>query len=151
MADPTAANVNWSLVGEIERLRATIEAQAASLAAKDKEIERRDAFIKELSDALLTVRPLGGSELFVKRFGQYYADPAYCKAAIVERHEQYHNAMKGQVRERNRAEQAESALARITAIENKGYGGDYDEIDEAREIARAFLAEHGSDSSTERK
>lgn len=37
-----------------------------------------------------------------------------------------------------RANQAESALARIAAIENKEYGGDYDEIDEAREIARHF-------------
>ena len=38
---------------------------------------------KELSDVLLTVRPLGGSELF-KRFKDetYLADPAYFKAAI---------------------------------------------------------------------
>lgn len=40
MAEPTAADVNWSLVGEIERLGATIEQQAASLTEKDKEIER---------------------------------------------------------------------------------------------------------------
>jgi hypothetical protein len=84
---------------------------AASLAAKDKEIERRDSFIKELSDALIAIRPLGGSELFVKRFGQNYADPVYCKAAIASLHNDYHRAMKGQVRERKRAEQAERALA----------------------------------------
>ena len=35
-------------------------------------------FTKELSDALLKVRPLGGSELFVRRAGEFYADPIYC-------------------------------------------------------------------------
>lgn len=40
------------------------------------------AFAKELSDALLRVRPLGGSELFVKRNGQFYADPQYCGQLI---------------------------------------------------------------------
>lgn len=35
-------------------------------------------FAKRLSDALLKVRPLGGSEMFVKRNNKYYADPDYC-------------------------------------------------------------------------
>jgi hypothetical protein len=88
-----------------------IERQAASLAAKDAEIERRDAFIKELSNALIAIRPLGGSELFVKRFGKHYADPAYCKTAIVKDADARHEAMSGLVRHRRRAEQAERALA----------------------------------------
>lgn len=41
-------------------------------------------FAKELSNALLKVRPLGGSELFVKRNDQYYADPEYCGRMIDE-------------------------------------------------------------------
>lgn len=46
------------------------------------EREKMLAFMKELSDALISIRPLGGSELFVKRFGQYFADPTYCKDMI---------------------------------------------------------------------
>jgi hypothetical protein len=41
-------------------------------------------FAKRLSDALLKVRPLGGSELFVNRNNQYYADPDYCGRMIDE-------------------------------------------------------------------
>jgi hypothetical protein len=41
-------------------------------------------FAKRLSDALLKVRPLGGSELFVKRNNQYYADPDYCGRLVEE-------------------------------------------------------------------
>jgi hypothetical protein len=47
-----------------------------------REIEGMRAFIKQLSDTLLTLRPLGGSECFVQRFGAYYADPEYFKAQI---------------------------------------------------------------------
>ena len=84
---------------------------ATALTEARAEIERRDAFIKELSDALLSVRPLGGSELFVQRCGNYYADPVYCKAAIEKQAEDYHNAMKANVRNSKRADAAESALA----------------------------------------
>jgi len=64
-------------------------------------------FAKELSDALLKVRPLGGSELFVKRNGRHYADPAYCGAAIEENSRRYHEAMK-------RAILAEREVERLT-------------------------------------
>jgi hypothetical protein len=61
------------------------------------------AFMKELSNALISVRPLGGSELFVKRFDDYFADPAYCKSAIKHDAEARHEAMLERVRaERNR-------------------------------------------------
>jgi hypothetical protein len=71
------------------------------------EREKMLVFMKELSDALISVRPLGGSELFVKRFDDYFADPAYCKAAIQVNHERYHEAMKENVRLRK-------ALLKIT-------------------------------------
>jgi hypothetical protein len=55
-------------------------------------------FMKELSDALLKVRPLGGSELFVKRFGTYFADPKYCGAAIEEMSKRLYEARVDAVR-----------------------------------------------------
>lgn len=39
---------------------------------------------KSLSNALLKVRPLGGSELFIYTCGDYYADPQYCGRLIDE-------------------------------------------------------------------
>lgn len=60
-------------------------------------------FIKELSDALLKVRPLGGSEMFVHRFGNYYADPNYCGAMIENLTKRLHESRMSEVRtERNR-------------------------------------------------
>jgi hypothetical protein len=56
------------------------------------------AFIKQLSDALLTVRPLGGSELFVNRFGAYYADPVYCQTMILKLRTDLNDAHKEKVR-----------------------------------------------------
>jgi hypothetical protein len=43
---------------------------------KERDITRR------LSDALLKVRPLGGSELFIKVGDKYYADPDFCGSEI---------------------------------------------------------------------
>jgi hypothetical protein len=40
------------------------------------------ALAKRLSTALLKVRPLGGSELFIKVGDEYFADPEYCGDAI---------------------------------------------------------------------
>jgi hypothetical protein len=73
--------------------------------------ERHLAFMKELSDALLKVRPLGGSELFVKRFGNYFADPAYCGAAIEDLHRRLHEANKDAVRWRRAYEEARDLAA----------------------------------------
>ncbi len=104
------------LAAEIERLQEAAKGQLVVVNAAKDEIGRRDAFIKELSDALLAIRPLGGSELFVQRFGQFYADPAYCKAAIVQRIEDCHEAKKEQVRQHRCAEQAERALAEAVDV-----------------------------------
>ncbi len=40
--------------------------------------------LKKCSDALLKVRPLGGSELFVRLGDEYFADPDYCGKLIDE-------------------------------------------------------------------
>lgn len=73
------------------------------------------AFAKQLSDALLRVRPLGGSELFVKRNGQYYADPAYCGAAIEESHQSRHETMKDNVRLMRRVRELEAQVSAMTS------------------------------------
>lgn len=55
-------------------------------------------FVKQLSDALLKVRPLGGSELFVKRNGQYYADPDYCGRVIDEMRDSLNKEIRARIR-----------------------------------------------------
>lgn len=58
------------------------------------EIEKLRSVAKRLSDALLTLRPLGGSEMFV-RFGEdFYVDPDYCKTIISELRAEVHEARK---------------------------------------------------------
>jgi hypothetical protein len=68
------------IISELERLRTRVDQQ--------------EKFIKELSDALLKVRPLGGSELFVRRWGRFYADPAYCGRQIEDLHSRLHEMIK---------------------------------------------------------
>lgn len=71
------------------------------------------AFAKQLSDALLKVRPLGGSELFVKRNGQYYADPDYCGGFIERSHAEFHKTMKRAITAEKNLEMARKALEEI--------------------------------------
>ena len=66
---------------------------ATALESQANALRKMEALAKQLSDALLTVRPLGGSELFIKRNGKYYADPEYLKAAIKVDSESRHKAM----------------------------------------------------------
>jgi hypothetical protein len=68
-------------------------------------------FMKELSDALLKVRPLGGSELFVKRFGAYYADPKYCGAAIEDLHNKLYESRVEAIRWKKAYEEARDLAA----------------------------------------
>lgn len=69
---------------------------ALRLAAKPA--EEGWTFAKLLSNALLKIRPLGGSELFVKRNGDYYADPEYCGRLIEEMRDALHQARIDKVR-----------------------------------------------------
>lgn len=75
----------------------------SDIAGLSERLEAMTAFAKELSDALLTARPLGGSECFVKRCGAYYADPYYFKGLIKCESDNRHEAMKDLARERKRA------------------------------------------------
>jgi hypothetical protein len=65
-----------------------------------KEIDGLRMLAKSLSDALLTIRPLGGSEMFRMYCGAYYADPSTCKAMIAQLHDDLHEARKAVVRAR---------------------------------------------------
>jgi hypothetical protein len=47
---------------------------------------------KAMSDALIKVRPLGGSELFVKVGDAFYADPKFCGDCIEKLRSDLHNA-----------------------------------------------------------
>lgn len=66
----------------------------------NNEFSRTDgwAFAKRLSNSLLKVRPLGGSELFVERNGDYYADPEYCGRMIEEMRAELYEARTKKVR-----------------------------------------------------
>lgn len=70
-------------------------------------------FAKRLSDALLKIRPLGGSELFVKRNGEYYADPDYCGWAIEQAHASHHDTMKENIRLIRRIRELEEKLSTV--------------------------------------
>ena len=61
------------------------------------EIERLRTLAKRLSDALLTVAPLGGSECFIRSGDDYYADPEWFKHRIADLHARAHEGMKQSV------------------------------------------------------
>lgn len=96
-------------------IRKNSEREQAATIISELQAERDDlrSRIKRLSDALLTVRPLGGSELFVRWGDAFHADPDYCKGLIEHLHLTKHEALKAQVREQKRADAAESSLSRI--------------------------------------
>lgn len=55
---------------------------ADALEALARELAEARALAKKLSDALVTVRPLGGSELFMRVGEEFFADPIVCTAEI---------------------------------------------------------------------
>lgn len=63
-----------------------------------RELDRLRLLARRLSDALLTVRPLGGSEMFIKVGDDFYADPDYCARLIAEQNDRLHEAKKEAVR-----------------------------------------------------
>lgn len=73
------------------------------------------AFAKELSDVLLLVRPLGGSELFVRRNGQFYADPFYCGQLLDQLKSDHLQSVKDRVRAQRRIHELEAELVSCRA------------------------------------
>lgn len=100
----------------LSRIAATDAARVAD-GVRIAELERT---AKSLSDALLTVRPLGGSELFAKVGDTFYADPKYCAAVIEESHKSLHEARCAKIRaerERDTLRADKAQLLEIAAQE----------------------------------
>lgn len=72
------------LMGDVARLR--------------RENDRLWAWARRATDALTKVRPLGGSELFMRLGEQCVADPEWCGAAIEDLRESLHKARMENVR-----------------------------------------------------
>jgi hypothetical protein len=190
MANPTAADVNWSLVGEIERLRTTIEHQAASLAAKNAEIARLRAVVSDCAEAIgngAGVAPSSSIEFIellpgeiakytdkLRRFLKCARDEgaeALDRAEQAERalaeakddvsrlhSEKMHNYERA-IASDLRAEKLSGALAEAVEVLRPFVRNEVDgalmmtrsHVQEAVAAARAFVAQHGSDSSKEGK
>jgi len=65
-----------------ERADAAKQGLLAALTAQAAELAEARGLAKKMSDALLKVRPFGGSELFTRVGEEFYADPAYCGGEI---------------------------------------------------------------------
>ena len=76
-------------------------------------LERLEKHAREMSDALIRVRPLGGSELFVRIGDEFYADPKYCGEAITQTKAELHEARKTTAIAERRAEAAEAENERL--------------------------------------
>jgi len=68
-------------------LRLAAEQDAADLRAENKRLK---AWMKRATAALIKVRPLGGSELFMRVGEENYADPEWCGRAIEEMRDRLH-------------------------------------------------------------
>lgn len=108
MVDYPRSHFNY--VDDRIMVKCAIEALTRSSAAMERALKDR----KELSDALLTVRPLGGSELFVRRGDTHIADARYCAAAIKADAESRHNALRQAILAERRALAAEARLKEAT-------------------------------------
>ncbi len=78
------------------------------------------AFAKLLSDALLRVRPLGGSELFVRRNGQFYADPQYCGQMIEDLRTKIDKEIRARIRSEKASPPAVIGMGGREALERHG-------------------------------
>ena len=56
------------------------------------------ALAKRLSDVLLTVAPLGGSECFMRVGDEFFAEPEFFKQRIAELHSSRHEALQRAIR-----------------------------------------------------
>lgn len=99
------------LKAQLEHMGGALEREIELNASLRAEVEAKDAIAKRLSDTLLKLRPLGGSELFVRHGEQYLADAAYFAKIIDEDRERLHEARKGEALARKGALAAEQALA----------------------------------------
>lgn len=93
------------------------------------------ALARKLSDALLQVRPLGGSELFMRVGEEFYADPAVCGREIEEIRRQLHSARAETVLLRRREKAAIDALTAIERARNTDTPKDWERATQLSEAA----------------
>lgn len=110
---------------------ATLRAEAAEaerddlrarMAAAEGERDEAKGFAKKLSDTLLELRPLGGSELFTRHAGEFYADPKHFAAVIEQDKAALHEARKEAVRSRRSATTAMEGAALNRGPEDACHG-----------------------------
>lgn len=75
---------------------ATVDASATTY----QESPDYKALARRLSDALLKVRPLGGSELFIRVGNEFFADPDVCGAEIEQLRDKLNQARRTSFRAR---------------------------------------------------
>ena len=82
----------------------------AEVASLSRQLAEARAALKETSDALLTVAPLGGSECFRQVAGEHYADPFFLGQRIQELHNSRHEVMKRAIRAERQLAEAHAAM-----------------------------------------
>lgn len=76
-------------MGDNAFMRLAAEQVASDLRAENLRLR---AWIKRATSALIKVRPLGGSELFMRLGDEHVADPEWCGAAIEDMQKSLHEA-----------------------------------------------------------
>jgi len=103
---------------EIDTLEDCIRKQSSEIEALRARVKELEAIAKSLSNALLTISPLGGSEL-LRRYGSgdnevYFADPDHCRSLIGQTRNDLHSAKRANHVLLARAEAAERKLSELT-------------------------------------
>lgn len=88
---------------------------------------------RAMSDALLKVRPLGGSELFTRIGDEYFADAAFCGAEIDRLRTELHNERSARLR-------GEKTLRNIADIAKRNFGHQTEKLADIEPIAIEGLA-----------
>lgn len=84
--------------------------------AKDAEIARLKAWAKRATTALIKVRPLGGSELFMRLGEDNVADPEWCGRAVEEMRDSLHKSRSEAAHLRNDFNALQDALVGKTGL-----------------------------------
>lgn len=96
----------------------------AALESTSRALSEKEALARRLSEALIKVRPLGGSELFTRVGEEFYADPTYCGGEIDKLRSELHSAKTENIRLKQEkfatTRQRDEALAALKASEERG-------------------------------
>lgn len=108
-------NAAFNIQSELSSLRASLQAERERSAQQAATIEAVSKHARAMSDALLKVRPLGGSELFSRVGEEFYADPKFCGDEIEKLRTERSEAVKESVRSKRALTAAEAERDRLKA------------------------------------